>query len=100
MGPYELDGNDCLFSTEGSNADLPSGSEPYTLEAWINPSGSGLSSGGIVGWGNYGSVNQVNAFRLAGWSGLVNYWWGNDLVASTVDLARNTWTLPVASSRT
>jgi hypothetical protein len=53
---------------------------------------------GIVGWGNFGFINQVNAFRLASegeppcdGNGLVNYWWGHDLYACTNLITINTW---------
>lgn len=41
---------------EGAAADLPTST--YTLEAEVQPSSS-VGSGGIVGWGAYGSSNQV-----------------------------------------
>jgi subtilisin-like proprotein convertase family protein len=59
----------------------------YTLAALIKPSLMG--SHGIVGWGNYGATNQVNALRLTN-NGLVNYWWGNDLNVVTGPLT-DTW---------
>ena len=62
---------------------VPTNNQPYTIEAWIKPTAMGAR--GMVGWGNYGGVNQVNAFRLDQ-AGLDNYWWGNDLVANTADL--------------
>ncbi|HTH49057.1 MAG TPA: LamG domain-containing protein, partial [Candidatus Limnocylindria bacterium] len=62
---------------------VPTNNQPYTIEAWIKPAAMGAR--GMVGWGNYGGVNQVNAFRLDQ-RGFDNYWWGNDLVADTADL--------------
>jgi hypothetical protein len=61
---------------------LPTGNSPYTIEAWIKP--TVMNAGTIAAWGNFGVNNQVNAFRLTP-TGLVNYWWGNDLNV-TVDL--------------
>ena len=55
---------------------IPSGNSPYTIEAWIKPDAYGNK--GIVGWGNWETTNQCNAFRLTD-DGLVNYWWDNDL---------------------
>jgi hypothetical protein len=57
---------------------VPSGDSSYTIEAWINP--NAMAVNGIIGWGNYEANNQVNAFGLTD-TGLINYWWGNDLRA-------------------
>lgn len=62
---------------------IPSGNSPYTIEAWIKPDAYG--SKGIVGWGNWGTTNQCNAFRLTD-DGLVNYWWANDLFVTVSGL--------------
>jgi hypothetical protein len=66
---------------------VPTTNTDYTIAAWIKPDAMGTS--GIVGWGNYGAMNQVNALRLTG-NGLVNYWWGNDLSVVTGPLT-DTW---------
>lgn len=60
---------------------IPIGNEPYTISAWFN-SEEMPSDRGFVGWGNFGSVNQVNAWRLrnnGGNTSFRHYWWGNDL---------------------
>jgi hypothetical protein len=62
---------------------FPAGMQPYTIEAWVKPDVMGVK--GIIGWGNYGVGNQVNALRLTA-TGLVNYWWGNDLTVTTSSL--------------
>jgi hypothetical protein len=61
-----------------NNANLPKNNSSYTLMAWIKP--TTLNAGGIVGWGDYGSVNKTNQLRLDG-NNIMNYWWGNDMVA-------------------
>jgi len=71
--------NDYLTAAPPS---IPTGNSPYTIEAWIKP--DSMNAGGIVAWGNYAN-NQVNALVVAP-SGLVNYWWGNDLTAPTTNL--------------
>ncbi|HRJ94743.1 LamG-like jellyroll fold domain-containing protein [uncultured Thiothrix sp.] len=77
----DFDGvDDCV---EIANASLPTGNSNYTIEAWIKPDSMGAK--GIIGWGNYGSANQVNALRLTN-DGIVNYWWGNDLEVKTGSL--------------
>jgi len=86
------------FAT-GTN--IPVGNSNYTLSAWIKPTSLG-GYGGIIGWGNYGTTNQVNAFRLTesgsctGGQGVYNYWWGNDLKACTTLLTANAWHFVVA----
>ena len=66
---------------------VPIANEDYTLEAWIRPNSMGTY--GIIGWGNYGTTNQVNSLSLRT-NGLVNSWWGNDLVVTNTGLA-GTW---------
>jgi hypothetical protein len=63
---------------------VPTGNSTYTLEAWIKPNAMGVY--GIIGWGNWGVGNQVNALRLSP-TGIVNYWWGPDLIVTTPDLS-------------
>jgi len=58
---------------------IPEGNSNYTINTWFNP--SSLGDGGLVGWGNYNTSNEVNALRLSS-SGIVNYWWDNDLSVS------------------
>ena len=67
----------------GNTAAVPVGNSTYTIEAWIKPTQMG--DYGIIGWGNYGATNQVNALRLSA-SGVINYWWLNDLVRPTASL--------------
>jgi hypothetical protein len=63
---------------------VPTGNAAYTLEAWIKPTSMGAY--GILGWGNWTTTNQANALRLSS-TGLINYWWNNDLILSTPDLS-------------
>lgn len=84
------DGQAVYFDGTGSDIELvrspnliPAGNENYTVEGWIKPDVMGAK--GIIGWGNYGTANSVNAFRLTD-NGLVNYWQGNDLTVVTGDL--------------
>lgn len=73
-----------LSTSDGSvPAGLPLGNSTYTLSAWFETGANG--SQGIIGWGNYGANGEVNALRLDGTGGVVNYWWGGggyDLLAS------------------
>ncbi|MBF9222359.1 LamG-like jellyroll fold domain-containing protein [Hymenobacter ruricola] len=63
---------------------VPVGNSAYTIEAWIKPNQMGVY--GIIGWGTYGTSNQVNALRLSP-TGIINYWWGPDLIVNTPDLS-------------
>lgn len=60
---------------------IPTGSTNYTINTWFNTNSVGTH--GIIGWGNWGSYNQVNALRLDS-IGFINYWWGNDLIVPYV----------------
>ncbi len=87
-GAYTFDGvNDYVSASSLNN--IPSGNSAYAISAWIKPSSYG--SYGIVGWGNYGTVNQVNAFRLNAPNQLINYWWGNDLTVTATGLTDGSW---------
>lgn len=68
--------NDYISFTSTNN--IPIGNDNYTISIWFNTSSSN-TTGGFFGWGNYGTTNEVNAFRLlANGQGFVNYWWAND----------------------
>jgi hypothetical protein len=61
----------------------PSSTSAYTMEVWVKPNTiSGIN--GLIGWGNYGTINQTNALRFNGSTSLVNYWWGADLTANGI----------------
>jgi hypothetical protein len=75
-----FDGVNDYIALPTSAVNIPSGNSPYTIEAMIKP--SVLGGIGIVGWGDYGQGNKVNAFRLSP-TGLVNYWWGADFSVDT-----------------
>ncbi|MFA5795455.1 MAG: DUF2341 domain-containing protein [Candidatus Brocadiia bacterium] len=67
---------------------IPSGNSTYAMEVWIKPNLMGTY--GIVGWGTWGTTNATNALRLTA-SGLLNYWWGNDLSITANNLADGNW---------
>ena len=79
--------NGSQYISFSSPTNIPIGNSNYTISVWFNP--NSLGSNGLVGWGNWGGGNQVNAFRLSS-SNLLNYWWGNDLAASA-SISTNTW---------
>jgi hypothetical protein len=78
-GSLLLNGSNQYVSFSATT-DIPVGNSNYTISVWFNPS---TTSGdrGLVGWGNFGTPNQVNALKITS-SGLVNYWWANDLQAN------------------
>ena len=73
---------------------VPTGNSTYTIAAWIDINNA--NKNGIVGWGNWGATDQVNAFRTTqgdtapDGAGLDNYWWGDDYIQSTGSLV-NKW---------
>jgi len=75
------------YTTFNSPVNIPIGNSNYTISVWFNA--SSLGSNGFVGWGNYGTTNQVTALRLSA-TGFIHYWWGNDLAVNTA-LSINTW---------
>ncbi|WKZ29719.1 MAG: DUF2341 domain-containing protein [Candidatus Dojkabacteria bacterium] len=60
-----------------SPSGIPLGGSQYSISAWFWADSGG--SRGIVGWGNFGASNQVNALRLDETCCFRHYWWGNDL---------------------
>jgi hypothetical protein len=87
----DIPGNNAHMSFPGT-LDIPIGNSTYTISVWYNSS-EPVSNGGFIGWGNYGSSNQVNALRQlnsGGSSGLANYWWSNDLAVVT-PITTGTW---------
>ena len=79
--------NGSQYISFSSPTNIPIGNSNYTISVWFNP--NSLGSNGLVGWGNWGGGNQVNAFRLSS-SNLLNYWWGNDLAAAA-SISTDTW---------
>jgi len=84
--------NGSQYISFSSPTNIPIGNSNYTISVWFNT--NTLGGNGFVGWGNWGSGNQVNAIRLGG-SNILNYWWGNDLAAAA-SITTNTWYNAVA----
>jgi hypothetical protein len=81
-------------NTGGVPTGFPLGSSSYTLSADIQTPYFGPL--GIIGWGYYGSGDNVNALRLsspgdAAYYGFRQYWWGDDLDASAPTAANGAW---------
>ena len=81
----ELDGAGDYVSI-GEPKDIPAGDDTYAIEAWFFT--DIMKIGGIMGWGTWGSGNQVNALRIGtDVNGFRHYWWGNDLDKATGDIS-------------
>ena len=76
--------------TLASTPTIPVGNSNYTIEAWVKPNNV-WGANGIVGWGNWGGGNQVNALRFDGPTHLINYWWGNDLYVTIPNALDGNW---------
>lgn len=90
-GTMEFDGINSAI-TFNNPIDIPIGNDDYTISVWFN-SDEMPSIRGFIGWGAFGNVNQVNAWRLQNFSGntgFVHYWWGNDLSFQT-PMTSGTW---------
>ena len=89
-GALGLNGGSCLVPNASSGiTGLPIGNSAYTIAAWMYLNANG--NDGVVGWGNYGADNQVNAFRTVGNTQLVNYWWGLDLTSGAQPSMQGNW---------
>lgn len=88
-GYFTLTSNGYFNNTSTSN--LPVGSSPYTMSAWVQWGSSWPGAGGIMSIGNaWGSGESVNAFRSNG-NNLVNYWWANDFEYTPSPFPGDSW---------
>lgn len=78
-GILEFNSVNAQYVSFSSPQNIPVGNSQYTINTWFRANSNGTL--GIIGWGNWGSYNEVNALRL-GNNLLINYWWGNDLAVS------------------
>ena len=92
-GGLLLDGNGDFLSVNAGATAAPNGLSigdgSYAIAAWFKPDAGTNPQGqqeGIVGWGNYGTGNQVTAIRMNGASGMSHYWWDFDQSAGTPNL--------------
>ncbi|MBD3180921.1 hypothetical protein GF312_01445 [Candidatus Poribacteria bacterium] len=84
-GALELDGAGDFVNIENPQ-DIPVGEDEYAIEVWFFT--DMMKIGGIIGWGAWGSSNQVNALRIGtDVNGFRHYWWGNDLDHATGDIS-------------
>jgi hypothetical protein len=87
-GVLSLDGIDGWVELNNADGAIPSGADPFTTEAWVNPIVHSNST--MTFWGNQAG-NQANGFRLKGGGTTRHYFWGNDHdTIGTGDLAADT----------
>jgi len=76
---------------------VPTGISAYTMSVWVQwSSGTWPVSGGMIGIGNSITTNLTNQFRTTGTNTLVNYWYGNDLNATSTVSPASQWFNAVA----
>jgi hypothetical protein len=95
-GALALDGAGAYLRVDVSDTlatGMPIGDSSFTLAAFIKTSTA--ANDGIIGWGNYGTGSQVNAFRTDGGSGgsLNTYSWGGgvDYIAAAPNIFNGEW---------
>lgn len=90
-GGLSLSGGGGLTTVTGSVPSLfPLGNAGYTISADFEASSIGTF--GIIGWGAYGSGDEVNALRLSPENGgFRHYWWTNDLTAAAASADDGNW---------
>ena len=76
--------NDYMILPDGT---IPYGNSNYTVTVLLKA--NTIHSGGILGSGTYGTINQTNAFRFNQNNNLYNYWWGNDILTSSNSITIN-----------
>ncbi|WEL19813.1 LamG domain-containing protein [Candidatus Nanohalococcus occultus] len=88
---YSFEGSDDYIDLP-ETADLAQNDDSFTASAWINVPESCSTSGGIFGYGNWGSGNNVNAFRTSNdCSDIRHYFWSNDLSTSGLQVNDGDW---------
>lgn len=87
-GGLDLDGSGDFL---GGATALPTGDSSYTIAAWIRADVTG--NRGIAGFGDFGTPNEVTAFRTLGANGFRHYWWADDqdVGDAGVDLDGGPW---------
>jgi len=93
-GGYFATGSTGWFS-RASGTNLPTGNAFYTLSVWVQLASS-WSANGFISIGPFGSSNQANAFRTNTTNTYYNYWWANDLFATSTLSPTTQWFNAVA----
>ena len=70
------------YFNRATTTGVPTGSSPYTFSVWVQK-GAAWGGNGMIGVGSSTSGNQTNQFRTTSTNAYVNYWYGDDLTATS-----------------
>ena len=85
------------YFNKATTTGIPIGTSAYTMSVWVQwPTGTWPTFGGMIGIGNSIIINQTNQFRTTGTNALINYWYGNDLAATSTVSPASQWVNVVA----
>ena len=83
------------YFNRATTTGVPTGSSAYTMSVWIQK-GAAWGGNGMIGVGSSTTTNQTNQFRTIGTNALTNYWYGNDLAATSSLSPASQWFNAVA----
>ena len=85
------------YFNKATTTGIPIGTSAYTMSVWVQwPTGAWPTFGGMIGIGNSIIINETNQFRTTGTNALINYWYGNDLAATSTISPASQWVNIVA----
>jgi len=85
------------YFNKSTTTGIPTGSSAYTMSVWVQwPTGTWPTFGGMIGVGSSTTTNQTNQFRTTGTNTFINYWYGNDLAATSTLSPASQWFNAVA----
>jgi len=85
------------YFNKATTTGIPTGTSAYTMSVWVQwSSGTWPTFGGMLGIGSSTTTNQTNQFRTTGTNALLNYWYGNDLAATSALSPASQWFNAVA----
>lgn len=70
------------YFSKATTTGVPTGSSPYTFSVWIQKDAA-WGGNGMIGVGSSTGSNQTNQFRTTNTNAYLNYWYGNDLSATS-----------------
>ena len=83
------------YFNRATTTGVPTGTSAYTFSVWIQK-GASWGGNGMIGVGSSTSTNQTNQFRTTSTNAYVNYWYGNDLAATSSLSPASQWFNAVA----
>lgn len=83
------------YFNRASTTGVPTGSSAYTFSVWIQK-GASWGGNGMIGVGSSITTNLTNQFRTTSTNAYVNYWYGNDLTATSSLSPASQWFNAVA----